>query len=159
MVEVDAAYRGDAFDDEPYEDWAHGLREEARAAWLRALRQLAALATRAGDHDQAVAALVRLLAADPFDEPAHRGLVTVLTAAGRYGEGRRAFDRWAQAMRSIDAPAPDPGLLRGGAAGTPGPAPPRRAPASQQRLVAAALPEVRRGAGEAEVLEAAVNGG
>jgi DNA-binding SARP family transcriptional activator len=159
MVEVDAAYRGDAFDDEPYEDWAQGLREEARAAWLRALRQLTALAARSGDHDQAVAALVRLLAADPFDEPAHRGLVTVLTAAGRYGEARRAFARWAQAMRTIDAPAPDPALLRGDAADRPGPAPPPRAPVSRQRLVAAALPAIRRGAGEAEVLEAAVNGG
>ncbi len=128
LVEVDAAYRGDAFDDEPYEDWAQGLREEARAAWLRALRQLAGLAAQAGEPDQAVAALVRLLAADNFDEPAHRALVTVLRDAGRHGEARRAFDRWTQAMRSIDAPPPDPRLLRGPgrpnppAAGGPGPA-------------------------------------
>jgi DNA-binding SARP family transcriptional activator len=124
LVEVDTAYRGDALDDEPYEDWAQGLREETRAAWLRALRQLAGLAAHAGDADQAVAALVRLLAADPYDEPAYRALVGVLTRAGRHGEARRAFDRWSQAMRSIDAPAPDPGLLRGG----PRPAPRRSLP-------------------------------
>jgi DNA-binding SARP family transcriptional activator len=160
LVEVDAAYRGDAFDDEPYEDWAQGLREEARAAWLRALRQLAGLAARAGDTDQAVAALVRLLAADSFDEPAHRALVTVLRDAGRHGEARRAFDRWAQAMRSIEAPPPDPRLLRGpgrqdpATAGGPGPAfPPGR---SQQRRVAASQAVVR-GEPDGEVPEAPVH--
>jgi DNA-binding SARP family transcriptional activator/ATP/maltotriose-dependent transcriptional regulator MalT len=122
LAEVDAAYRGDAFDDEPYEDWAQGLREETRAAWLRALRQLAGLAARAGDADQAVAALVRLLAADAYDEPAYRALVGVLSGAGRHGEARRSFDRWTQAMRSIDASTPDPGLLKSGP--RPAPRPP-----------------------------------
>jgi DNA-binding SARP family transcriptional activator len=88
------------------------LREEARAVWLRALRSLADLSRGAGELDQAVASLVRLLAADPYDEPAHRALVAVLVRGGRHGEARRAFDRWAEAMRSIDAPAPHPDVLR-----------------------------------------------
>lgn len=112
LGEVDAAYRGDAFDDEPYEDWADGLREQARAVWLRALRELAQLCRQANDLDQAATALVRLLAADPFDESAHRMLVEVLRRAGRHGEAQRAFHRWAEAMRSVDAPAPDPAVLR-----------------------------------------------
>jgi DNA-binding SARP family transcriptional activator len=113
LAEVDAAYRGNAFDDEPYEDWADGLREQARSVWLRALRELADLGRSARDPEQAVTCLVRLLAADPFDESAHHALVRVLVEAGRYGEARRTFDRWAAAMRSIDAPPPDPGVLRG----------------------------------------------
>ncbi|MEN3305488.1 MAG: hypothetical protein V7603_1690 [Micromonosporaceae bacterium] len=117
LVEVDSRYHGDAFDDEPYEDWAQGLREEVRAAWLQGLRQLAELGIRAGDLDQAVTSLVRHCGADPFDEPAHQMLVTVLVRAGRHGEARRAFDRWVRAMRSIDAPPPDRALLRGATGG------------------------------------------
>ncbi|MEN3358801.1 MAG: hypothetical protein V7637_2783 [Mycobacteriales bacterium] len=117
LTELDAAHRGDAFDDEPYAEWADPLREQARAARLRALRDLAGLSRHTGDWDQAVGCLVRLLAADPFDEPAHRALVDVLRSAGRHGEAHRAFDRWAQAMVSIDVPAPDPAVLRAGPAG------------------------------------------
>ncbi|MFD0742749.1 tetratricopeptide repeat protein [Phytohabitans flavus] len=112
LAEVDAAYRGDAFGDEPYEGWADGLREEARAVWLRALRELAELCRQAGDLDQAATTLVRLLVADPYDEPAHRGLVEALRVAGRHGEAQRAFERWAGAMRSIDAPVPTAAILR-----------------------------------------------
>jgi DNA-binding SARP family transcriptional activator len=113
LAEVDSAYRGDAFDDEPYEDWADGLREQARAAWLRALRALADLHRLGRRPDLASASLVRLLAVDAFDESAHSALVGVLLAAGRHGEARRAFQRWTTAMRTIDAPAPDPAVLRG----------------------------------------------
>jgi DNA-binding SARP family transcriptional activator len=113
LAELDAMYRGDAFDDEPYEEWADGLREEARAVRLQALRDLAGISRRTGDPEQAATCLVRLLAADPFDESAHRMLVGLLVAAGRHGEARRAFDRWRTAMCSIDAPEPDPAVLRG----------------------------------------------
>ena len=116
LAELDSRYTGDAFEDEPYADWARGLREEVRTAWLRSLRLRAELAASAGDPDQAVACLVRLRAADPFDEPSHRRLVTVLVRAGRHGEARRAFGEWAHAMRTIDAPPPDPRLLKPSAA-------------------------------------------
>ncbi len=112
LAEVDAGYPGDAFDEEPYEAWANALREETRAVWMRALRTAAELARRAGEHDQAITTLVRLLAADPLDESAHRLLVGVLVEAGRHGEARRAFDRWGRAMRSIDAPGPPDSVLR-----------------------------------------------
>jgi DNA-binding SARP family transcriptional activator/ATP/maltotriose-dependent transcriptional regulator MalT len=121
LADVDAAYRGDAFDDEPYEGWADGLREEARAVWLRALRELAELCRRAGDLDQSATILVRLLVADPYDEPAHRALVEVLRVAGRHGEAQRAFERWAGAMRSIDAPVPTATILRPRQAGAAAP--------------------------------------
>jgi DNA-binding SARP family transcriptional activator len=106
LAEVDSAYRGDAFDDEPYADWAIGLREEARAAWLRSLRELADLQRRADEPDQAATSLARLLGADEFDERAHRALVETLQGAGRHGEARRAFQRWTAAMAAIDVPLP-----------------------------------------------------
>lgn len=114
LAEVDAKYRGDAFPDEPYEEWADGLREEARAAWLYALRQLAKLRRSAGQHQDAHGLLVRLLVIDPYDEAAHRALVELLVRSRRHGEARRAFERWSGAMRLLDAPLPDPAVLCGG---------------------------------------------
>ncbi len=111
LSDVDTAYRGDAFDDEPYEEWADGFREQSRAVWLQSLRELAELCRLAGESDQAATCLVRLLVADPYDESAHRSLVEVLVRARRHGEARRAHDRWVGAMRSIDAPPPDRGVL------------------------------------------------
>ena len=112
LGDIDAAYLGEAFDDEPYEAWADALREQTRSAWLQSLRLSAELAVQDGDDEQAVSSLVRLLAADSLDESAYRVLVRVHLAAGRHGEARRTFDRWTAAMRSIDAPLPDPRLLR-----------------------------------------------
>jgi DNA-binding SARP family transcriptional activator len=60
---------------------------------------------------------VRLLVADPYDEQVHRMLVRTLARAGRHGEARRSFDRWVAAMRVIDAPLPDPAVLRPDARG------------------------------------------
>jgi DNA-binding SARP family transcriptional activator len=114
LADIDARYRGDAFDDEPYEEWADALREELRVTWQGCLRAAAALSARSGDHDQAVVTLVRLLGADAYDEQAHEALVTAHLAAGRHGEARRAFERWTAAMRAIDAPPPNPEVLAPG---------------------------------------------
>ncbi len=113
LSEVDARYHGPAFEDEPYEDWADGFREEVRASWQRSLRRLASLHSRQGRVADAQLLLVRLLASDPYDAPMHRLLVRTLARAGRHGEAERAFTRWADAMASIGAPPPDRGLLVG----------------------------------------------
>ena len=112
LAEVDARYTGDAFEDEPYEEWADGLREEARAAWTTSVRHLVTARNRSGRAAESHGLLVRLLAADPYDEQAHRLLVRMLTRTGRHGEARRAYERWADAMRAIDAPLPDRAVLR-----------------------------------------------
>lgn len=111
LSDVDDRYRGDAFDDEPAEEWADGVREEVRAAWQQSVRRLAALARRAGRPGEAQSLLVRLLVADPYDDNIHALLVRSLVSAGRRGEARRAFDRWRAAMREIGAPQPDPVVL------------------------------------------------
>jgi DNA-binding SARP family transcriptional activator len=111
LADVDRRYRGDAFEDEPDEEWADALREEARSAWLRAVRRLLAVRRPDGRTADTHRLLVRLLAADPYDEQAHHALVTSLVRGGRHGEARRAFGRWSAAMRSIDAPQPDPSVL------------------------------------------------
>ena len=112
LSELVETYRGEAFEDEPYEAWAQAAREEVRAVWLRSLRLTATLSGRRGDIDHAVTCLVRILSADGYDEATHRTLVQLLVRAGRHGEARRAHERWAQAMHAIEAtPPPVLGVL------------------------------------------------
>ncbi|MGV1007364.1 MAG: BTAD domain-containing putative transcriptional regulator [Dermatophilaceae bacterium] len=113
LADIDRRYCGPAFEDDPYEDWADGFREQVRTGWLRSLRRLAALHSRARRHGDAQTLLVRLLAEDPYDALVHSLLVKNLLRAGRHGEARRAFARWQDAMAAIDAPAPDEAVLGG----------------------------------------------
>lgn len=111
LVAAERSCVGDVFEDEPYADWAVALREEARGAYLRAVRMLADLGRADGDADQAAAYLRLLLAKDPFDEAAHRELVEVLVGECRHGEARRAFARYRKAMAAIGVRVPDATLL------------------------------------------------
>jgi DNA-binding SARP family transcriptional activator/ATP/maltotriose-dependent transcriptional regulator MalT len=111
LLAADQLYRADAFEDEPYAEWAGPLREEARAAYLAMLRMLAHTSRAAGQPGAAVGYLLRLLERDPYDERAYRSLVRTLVAGGQHGEARRAFDRYAEAMRSIGVRPPDRDLL------------------------------------------------
>jgi DNA-binding SARP family transcriptional activator len=98
---ADERYRSEVFADEPYADWAQPLREEARAAYVGALRMLAHAARALGDPAAAVSYLVRLLAVDPYDEGGHRALVETHLAAGQHGEARRAYALYREAMAAI----------------------------------------------------------
>jgi DNA-binding SARP family transcriptional activator/tetratricopeptide (TPR) repeat protein len=111
LLDVAQLYRGTAFEEEPTEAWASGLREEVRAVWLRSLRDLADLSRTSGDLRQAATFLIQLLGEDRYDEDAHHSLVRIMVRSGRHGEARRAFDRWSEAMLEIDAPPPDPCVL------------------------------------------------
>jgi DNA-binding SARP family transcriptional activator/tetratricopeptide (TPR) repeat protein len=111
LAAADQDYAADVFSDEPYADWSGPLREQARAAHLEALRLLADAHRAAGAAPAAVGCLLRLLEADPYDEPAHRAVVRTLAAAGQHGEARRAFARYRTAMREIGVHPPDPTLL------------------------------------------------
>ncbi|MCA2219244.1 AfsR/SARP family transcriptional regulator [Jidongwangia harbinensis] len=111
LMTVEDMYRGDPFDDMPYAGWAQPLREEARAGYLGGVRMLARLLRAAGDVDHSAHYLLRLLAKDPYDEDAHRSLVRALVCDGRHGEARRAFTRYAAAMREIDVTPPDATML------------------------------------------------
>lgn len=104
------AYRGDFLEEDVYEDWAGPLREQARSAYLCAVRALAEGAARQGDHPTAVSHFLRALEHDPYDEGAHLGLVGVLAAWGSHGEARRRYGFYRDRMGEIDVgPAPFPG--------------------------------------------------
>jgi DNA-binding SARP family transcriptional activator len=104
LAAAERAYVGDVFADDPYPPWAQPLRSEARTTYLHVLRVLVDMAERAGDVDDVVRYLHRILAIDPYDEQAHRDLVNALTESGRHGEASRAFRRYTEAMNDIGVP-------------------------------------------------------
>jgi DNA-binding SARP family transcriptional activator len=109
LLRAAAAYRGEVLEEDVYADWSHGLREEARAAYLAVVRALSEEAMTAGETDEAVALLIRLLDHDGYDESAHLALVAALVAAGRHGDARRAHRSYAARMAEIGVePAPMP---------------------------------------------------
>lgn len=110
LRQAEAMYTGDFLEEDPYEDWAVPLREEAKAAYLETARALAVAAADAGTYDAAVRYLLRVLERDGYDEEAHLGLVTVLAAASRHGEARRRYRLYVGRMEEIGIePAPFPG--------------------------------------------------
>jgi DNA-binding SARP family transcriptional activator len=118
--EAEGLYGGDFLEEDPYEDWAVALREEAQATYISLARTLAEDAAATGDADGATRFYLRILERDPFDEGAHLGLVAALVAAGRHGEARRRYGFYAAKMEEISveaAPFPAaPGATTNGSA-------------------------------------------
>jgi DNA-binding SARP family transcriptional activator len=105
LTAAEQAYTGDFLEDEPFDETSAALREAARATYLRVLRVLVELHRRAGDVDECVRHLHRILAKDPYDEQCHRDLTEILEASGAHGEARRARQRYEAAMRDLAMPA------------------------------------------------------
>jgi ATP/maltotriose-dependent transcriptional regulator MalT/DNA-binding SARP family transcriptional activator len=101
LLAAEAAYAGDLLEEDLYEDWAVGPREDARDVYVRVARCLAADAREAGDHDGAVRFLLRVLERDAYDEEAHLALSAAYFDAGRHGEARRAFRAYRARMDEI----------------------------------------------------------
>ena len=115
MQRAEAMYVGDFLEEQPYDDWAVGLREECRNVYLQITSRLANAAGTAGDHDTAARLYLRMLERDPYHEPAHLGLVSAMAAAGRHGAARRLYGVYAGRMASLDvepAAFPGPGVIR-----------------------------------------------
>jgi DNA-binding SARP family transcriptional activator len=113
LASAETTYTGDFLEDDPYEDWAVSLREEARAVYLAVARILARAAAAAGEHDLAVRYHLRVLERDAYDEEAHLGLVATLAAAGRHGEARRRYRIYGEKMDELGIePTPFPSPSR-----------------------------------------------
>jgi ATP/maltotriose-dependent transcriptional regulator MalT/DNA-binding SARP family transcriptional activator len=105
-----AAYTGDFLEENPYDDWAVAVREEARAAYVSGLRLMARHTT---DADMAITHLLRILETDRYDEEAHLGLVRTLADARRHGEAHRHYLNYRRAMDELEVePSPFPGTSR-----------------------------------------------
>lgn len=116
---AEAAYAGDFLEEDVYQDWAMGLRDEARALYIRVARALADRSANVGEHDAAAGYLLRILQRDAYDERAHLALVSSYVASGAHGEARRAYRTYASRLGELGVePAPFPGVAtRAGAAG------------------------------------------
>ena len=102
---AESRYGGEFLEEDPYEDWAVGLREEAQAAYISVTRLLADAAAAAGDADGATRYSLRILERDAYDEAAHLGLVGALLAVGRHGEARRRYGIYADRMEEMGVEA------------------------------------------------------
>ena len=113
LAAAEASYTGDFLEEDAYEEWAIGIREECRAVYTQVVRALADEAAARGDTDPATRFYLRILERDPYDESAHFGLVTALEAAGRHGEARRCFRTYCARMDEIGVEsAPFPAVDR-----------------------------------------------
>jgi DNA-binding SARP family transcriptional activator len=114
---AEAAYTGDFLEEDPYEDWATELREEARLTYVQVALVLAAHAAETGEHITASRYCLRVLERDQYNEPAHLALVRALAEAGSHGEARRRYRTYVTRMSEIDIeprPFPDAVATRSG---------------------------------------------
>ncbi|MGQ0718159.1 MAG: BTAD domain-containing putative transcriptional regulator [Pseudonocardiales bacterium] len=112
---TEALYTGDFLEEDPYQDWAVSMREQASAAYLTVATALAGAAGASGDYDLAVRCYLRVLERDHYDEQAHLRLTSVLTAAGRHGQARARYLSYTHRMAELGieaAPFPVPSRRR-----------------------------------------------
>jgi DNA-binding SARP family transcriptional activator len=102
-----AIHDGEFLPEEAYEQWAIERRDWARSITINALRAHAADAT-APDHEDAIAALRRLLQLDGYDVEAHLALIASFQSSGRHGEAQSAADRYRAAMDDLGIEATIP---------------------------------------------------
>ena len=160
LSQAESAYTGEFLEENAYDDWAVGLREEARGAYLLICRALAANAGSAGDFAAAARYLRRLLERDPYDERAHLDLVGALVSGGQHGESHRCYRAYSSRMREIGVePAPFSPLLPepDGASGPSRPRP-RRGRARAGARGSAPTRYVKRGRGGMSLSPAPAHG-
>lgn len=112
---AEAAYTGDFLEEDPYEEWASELREEARLTYVQVATVLAGHTEAEGEHITASRYCLRILERDQYNEPAHLALVRALAAAGIHGEARRRYRTYVARMAEIDIePRPFPDAVGSG---------------------------------------------
>lgn len=101
-----ANFGGLPFAEEPYADWARGLRAET-TTWIGALlRRAIHLAEESGDLFETAESARRLLDIDPYDEPAHRARILALRQLGAHGRADQATADFRSALSELGLPVP-----------------------------------------------------
>ena len=95
-------HHGDALPDEPYAPWAHTLQSSTSNTYSQLLRAIADRAAHDGDELRVAEMLRRLIDADPYDEPAHLGLIETLHSLGAHGQAQAARARYVERMTELD---------------------------------------------------------
>jgi len=111
LVEYDRAlalYRGSLFGAEPFE-WAGQYRQEYEAKFLKAAHAAAKIALALSDGQQALSFYRAILAHDPIDEEAARGLMQCYASLGDTNGVRKAHKVLVEALRrELDDPEAQP---------------------------------------------------
>lgn len=105
LAEAAARYLGEFCADDPYADWAAGLRALAKNTFVDTSFELATLADDRGEHNEAIRNWLRILDVDQYDEDAHLGMIRSLLAQRRHGEARRAYRAYCSKMAELDLDA------------------------------------------------------
>ncbi|MFT4039497.1 MAG: BTAD domain-containing putative transcriptional regulator, partial [Thermomicrobiales bacterium] len=101
-------YRGDLLPEDPYEEWAAHRRTDLRVSYLALLTRLGQLHDAGGDTSAAIAAVQRLLAAEPLEEAGHAALMRLYSRVGARRQAMAQYDTLATLLaQELDA-APDP---------------------------------------------------
>lgn len=109
-----ALYRGDLVagftipDSDVFEDWVQIWRQRLRDRVLVALDDIAAWHEQLGHREQAVAATRRQLELDPWLEPAHRRLMTLLWQGGHRAAALAQFERCQKLLEDELGVEPEP---------------------------------------------------
>ena len=101
-------YAGDYLAEDRYEDWAHNMREELKAEWLRALGAMAQLHAERAEYEQQETLLRTVLREDPYHEPAYRALFGLLVSGGRGAEAQLLYRRLVELLRGDFGVLPSP---------------------------------------------------
>lgn len=96
QVAVDL-YTGDLLPDDRYEEWTIQTREALRQTYMIVLLSLANLQENRQDYPNGITTLLRLLAADPSHEEAHRGLMRLYALSGQRQQALRQY----QTLRGV----------------------------------------------------------
>ena len=103
-----ALYAGDLLPDDRYKPWAGDRREALRAEYLALLLGLAGCREAAGASADAIAAVRRVVAVDPLNEPAHRALMRLHARSGQRQHAIRQFHTLRDALASELGVEPEP---------------------------------------------------
>ena len=95
---------GTAIGDEPYADWADPARERVRGLLRRVRLAAAEAALATGDPRLAAGYAEAAMAADPFDEAAHRWYMSASVAAGEQAKALRLTRRSGGGSATTSAP-------------------------------------------------------
>ncbi|MGC9671508.1 BTAD domain-containing putative transcriptional regulator [Planosporangium sp. 12N6] len=99
---VAALYTGDFCAEGEAGEWSERPRTMLAELHRDVIRRLAGRCLGLGRPEAAVGWYLRLTVEDGYDEPAHLGLISALSAAGRHGEAGRHYREYVERMREID---------------------------------------------------------
>jgi DNA-binding SARP family transcriptional activator len=98
LEQATGLWHGEPLPEDRYADWAKEWRDALSDRHREVLAALSDAYARAGEHESAVRAARRMLAADPLDEGAHRRVMAGYAALGRR---TRALEQFLRCRREL----------------------------------------------------------